>query len=613
MKSGAFRRALGLTILYIGLFFILVLVQFSKGPGLSVKYGGLAVSASYPKAASGRVGGPPESLRLSYSGLSFLISSKSIAESVAADGSSAPLALASVDKLPNGVRVKFSSGVELKATVDGGPPERFALAAAAPDGVVALRLRLVPSRSIRISDDDGRRILESAGAAYELSLAAGSLDQVGGLLSLRPGDPGLGLARIAPAAANPAQTAQAAAAEKLVAQAPKDPDAFKAEIAAWRDKAWSGLSSMRFDPDKIAWRGADGLPGFSEKALTAYVAESLLRGGYADALARVRGARDKWPDKLSYLSAPYLGGLVPRMAALQIADQAEAKRLAQLVSDKSPSIFEKDGLFRFLIDRASPSLAQDAFRFATSIDPAKLSIKQTVGLLASALDAKSILNLKDEDNPFRDPASTADLIAAAARKTASGILLITDDDGSTDVRTSALAGTLLASYGTSAGKPALAGIGQGLVEGFLALADAQGFVPARVMARAGAVDQRTGSIAPEDIYPLVADNPYYPREVSFYRDVAPGFWAWTCAPSLLVQASASRYVFTATFPTGRSHYLAFYGVKPFANIQLYDIDYSPDNEFESYDASGYLYKKDAGALYIKMKHKKDNEDIKLTF
>jgi len=80
-----------------------------------------------------------------------------------------------------------------------------------------------------------------------------------------------------------------------------------------------------------------------------------------------------------------------------------------------------------------------------------------------------------------------------------------------------------------------------------------------------------------------------------------------------VQGSASRYLFLATFPTGRSHYLAFYGIKPFANIQLYDIDYNPDNDFESYDASGYLYNKSSDALYMKMKHKKDAEDIKLTF
>src|SRR5208337_3080219 len=106
MQSGAFRRALGLTLLYIGLFVLAVVVQFSKGPGLSEKFGSLIVSASYPKAAAhANAGTPPESLRLSYSGLSFLISPKSVAETVGADGVTTPLSLTSIDKLPNGILI----------------------------------------------------------------------------------------------------------------------------------------------------------------------------------------------------------------------------------------------------------------------------------------------------------------------------------------------------------------------------------------------------------------------------------------------------------------------------------------------------------------------------
>jgi hypothetical protein len=608
MQIGAFRRALGLTVLYIGLFVLIVVVQFSKGPGLTANFGSLSINASFPKAGHGS--SAPDSLRLSYPGLSFLISPKSAAESVGADGASTPIYLVSVTKLPNGMLVNFSSGVALKATADNGPPERFGLAATAPDGVAAVRLKLALSRFARLSDRDGRRSLDTGGASYDINFGAGSIDATGGSLSLRPGDPGLALAKLPPAEPKPPQ---AASSGGLLAQVPKDPETFKAEIAAWREKVWSGLSSTRFEADRIAWKGSDGLPAFSEKALTAYLAESLARGAFPESLARIRAAKDKWADKLGYLSAPYLGGLVAKMKGLEASDLAETKRLTQLVADKSPSILEKDGLLRFLLDRAPASLAQDAFRYVSGIDPAKLSIKQAVGLLSCALDAKALLNLKDEDNPFRDPAIAAGLIVAAARRTSSGLFLVTDDDGSSDIRTSLAGGCFLAVYGAANAKPALVGIGQGLVEGVLALSDAQGFAPARVVDRGGAVEQRTGTIAPEELYPLVADNPYYPREVSFYRDIAPGVWAWTCAPSLVVQASASRYVFTAAFPAGRSHYLAFYGIKPFANIQLYDIDYSPDSEFESYDASGYLYKKEAGALYVKMKHKKDNEDIKLAF
>jgi len=59
--------------------------------------------------------------------------------------------------------------------------------------------------------------------------------------------------------------------------------------------------------------------------------------------------------------------------------------------------------------------------------------------------------------------------------------------------------------------------------------------------------------------------------------------------------------------------MTFYGVKPFANIKLYDIDYSPDAEFEIYDVSGYFYRKTSSALYLKMKHKSESERIELDF
>jgi hypothetical protein len=609
MKSGAFKRALGLTFLYLGLFVVIVLVQFSRNPGLSEKIGALSISASYPKASRGSAGLVPEIVRLSYAGLVFEIAPKSPAESVSADGVVTALVLTAVDKLPDGVRIKLSSGVEIKATSDRGAAERFLLVASAPDGVAALRLRVAPSPASQFSEADGRLGLTFAGKSYDLALGASSLDQGAGLLSLRPGDSGLAMSKIEPPAA--AEPPRLAAAETFAAQAPKDADAFKAEIAAWRDKVWSGLASTRFDADKLAWKGPDALPVFSEKALAAYLAESLARGSFPDALARVKSAKDKWPDRLGYLSAPYLGGLVPKMKALEASDLAEAKRLTQLVSDKSPTVFEKEGLLRFLVDRSPYSSAQDAFRYFAAVDPAKLTIRQAVGLLCCVVDSKSLL--KDEENPFRNPGAAADRLVAAIRKSSNGYFLVSEDDGSTDLRLSLIAGTALAAYGAATSKPTLVGAGQSLVEGVIGLADAQGFMPSRVLVASGALAQRSGTIAPEDLYSVVADNPYYPHETSFARDISPGVWAWSCAPSLVVQASSSRYMFIASFPAGRSHFLSLYGIKPFVNIQLYDIDYSPDKDFESYDASGYLYNKGAEALYIKMKHKKDAEDIKLSF
>jgi hypothetical protein len=607
MQIGAFKRAIGLVFLYIGLFILVVLLQFSKGPGLSEKIGGMSVSVSYLKSERGKSGAAPEKVRISYAGISFEISPKSAVESIGADGVASALALSAIEKVPNGVRIKLVPGVELKATAYKDATERFFLAASAPDGVGSIRLRLLPSSTVSFFEKDGHRSVSSSGNSYDLSLASGTLDGNAGILVLHPGDSGLSLAKAAPVSP---RSSQPVSSEKFIAQLPKDSEAFKAEIAAWRDKVWSGLSSTRFESDKIAWKGIDGLPSFSEKALVAYLAESLARGSYPDALARVRGATGRWADRLGFISAPYLGGLVPKMKDFAAADQAEVKRVSQVVADKSPTLFEKEGLIRFLVDRSPSSLAQDAFRYSAGVDPSKLTKRQVVGFLGCIVDAKSLL--KDEDNPFRDKSAAADRVVASVRKSSNGFFLVTEDDGSTDLRLSLLAGSYLVAYGNAVSKPALVGVGQSLVEGVIGLADAQGFAPARVLPRE-TLEQRAGTLAPEEIYPLIADNPYYPHAVSFSRDLAPGLWAWTCAPSLTVQASASRYVFSARFLVGSAHFLTFFGVKPFANIQLYEIDYSPDSDFESYNASGYLYSKTMGALFLKMKHKKESEDIKLSF
>ena len=497
--------------------------------------------------------------------------------------------------------------MDLKPTVEKGPTERFSLSATAPDNVTAIRLRFLPKGAGSFVEKDGHRSLASNGGAWDMILAAGSLDGNAGILALRPGDPGLALAKVVPASATPTKPPST---EKFIAQAPKDPEVFKAEVAVWRDKVWAGLSSTRFEPDKVQWKGVDGLSVFSEKSLAVYLAESLARGSYPDALARVRGGIEKRPDKLGLLTAPYFGGLVSKMRDVEVLDQAEVKRLVQLVADKSPTLFEREGLIRFLLDRSPQSLYQDALRFSSGIDPAMLTIRQALGFLGCIVEARSLT--KDADNPFRDKGAVADRLVAAIHKTSKGFFLVTEDDGYSDIRLSLLAGSYLAAFGTASSKPALVGIGQSLVEGVFALADAQGFMPSRVLA-SGALERRTGTLSPEELYPLVADNPYFPHEVSFGRDLGPGLWAWTCAPSLTVQTSASHFVFSARFLTGSAHFLTFYGIKPFTNIQLYEMDYSPDNDFENYNASGYLYNKPAGALFLKMKHKKENEDIKLTF
>jgi hypothetical protein len=609
MKSGALRRGVGLFFLYAGILVILVVAQFSKGPGFSRRIDGLVASATFPKAARGQ-SAAPERVRLSYAGLTIELTPKAPAEAVSPDGSTRQLIPRAVADIEDGVRVDLSSGFAIRATVEKGERELFTLSVDAPGGSAPSSVRLpLAARSAFPYASNGKLVLSSGGGSFEVSLSSASVERDAGRLVLSADGKGLGsvaVARTAKPAARPSQQAQ-----KLAARAPKDAAAFAAAIAPWRDKAWTALSSSRLDAGTLAWRGADGTEAFSEKALAAYLAESLSRGAFAQALETAKGAKKLWPEKLSYLTAPYLGGILAGMQAQEAADAAELKRVAQLAADSSPALSEKEGLVRFLLDRAPSSLAADGLRLLASLDPAKVSLRQAVGLLGCVADSLSLLEASK--NPLAGGGAAAERLVAAVRSAPEGLFLCSEEDGSCDLRLSALAGRYLAAYGALAAKPDLVGVGQGLIEGAAGVADDKGFAPARLTIRDGAVDQRMGSLGPEELYSVIADNPYYPREVSFYREAGPGVWAWTCASSLTMQPGPSGSVFAARFPEGSAHYLAIYGVGTFANIQLYGIDYSADREFEIYNASGFVYDSGRRALYLKMKHKKESEDIRLSF
>ncbi len=609
MSRGYLRRGICLAFLYVGVFIVIVLVQFSKGPGFSRKIGGLSVSATIPKTEPGRTVSP-EKVRISYAGMTIELSELSPAELVVSHGAVKTVLPRSVEAIDNGAQISLSSGHKLIAAVEFGARERFTLTLVPPAGGAAAELRLpLSARSAVPYVSNGKHVLSSGGGSFDVSLVSAAVDHGSLVIEAGAPSPGYGSVSITrvqkPAARPPRQ------AEKLLARQPKSDSEFAAIIASWRDKAWASLSGSRLDAKTATWKGPDGTPVFSEKALAAYLAESLVRGNFAAALEVGKTAKKSWPDKLTELTAPYIGGLMPRMQAREAADASEVKRLSQMIASASPALCEKEGLVTFLLDRAPATLAPEALRALAAFDPAKLSLRQAVGLLGCVVEAQALL--PQSDNPLADIASLPARLLAAVREAPEGLFLVAEEDGSCDLRLSVLAGRYLMAFGASTGKPDLVGIGQGLVEAGIAVSDDQAFAPARLTLRSGAVDLRMGTIAPEDLYPVYIDNPYYTREVSLYREAGPGVWAWTCSPSITYKKSESESVFLSRFPEGLSHYLTLYGIEPFAVIQLYGIDYSADRQFEIYNASGYVFDAGRKTLYLKMKHKRESEDIRLLY
>jgi hypothetical protein len=612
MNSGVMKRAIGLTLAYILVFGLVVLLQFGRNPGFMSRSGRLAVSAGFSQSDKTK----PVSARISFAGLVVGLSSDKPARLIAVDGSSKNLSLVKVARLPNGARLTFDGGIELSAVSDGS---NFSLSASASNADwTALVLPYALQGNSIFQSSPSSLVFEGSGTSYSVSPTAEALGAPAGLassgtISLHLGpESALVMKMMEPVPIKQPQTGKAVAAQGATAlPAAKDASAFKVDLDAWVAKAWLGLSSGRWDGNSLGWRDASGANAqFSEKALVAYLAEAAARGSYADAYARIKPAKNNNPGRLTYLSVPFLGETIAHMRGLESADKDEARRLSSLVQAKDPSIFEKEGLVHFLMDRCSAASAQEALRYAASVDATKLGVRDSVGYLACAVESASYLAAAE--NPFSGAAALADRLASGVKKADSGYFLASED-GSVDLRLSLKAGFALVAFGTSQGKGSLVGAGQALVDSTINLSDSNGFIPAKASLANGALADKSGSLAPEELYPLIASSPYYPREISLYREAGQGVWAWTAAPSVRLETGNSRYLFTVSHSTSYAHYMAIYGIKPFKSIKLYDIDYSPDSAFESYDASGYLYNESSSGLYLKMKHKAQEERIDLHF
>ena len=72
-------------------------------------------------------------------------------------------------------------------------------------------------------------------------------------------------------------------------------------------------------------------------------------------------------------------------------------------------------------------------------------------------------------------------------------------------------------------------------------------------------------------------------------------------------------IYIVEFPEGDTHYIIIKGVSPFNSIYIYDMAFRTDPRFESYNSSGYVYKKSTNTLLLKSRHKSEFEKIRLVY
>ncbi len=601
MKISAFGRAMALGFLYIALFVLLVVVQFPSAGPIRAVSGGVSI-----KGLPSADGKGLRSAEITAAGLRLVFSERYPLVLADAAGKERTTIPASYTTQSSGFTVLFADSSRLRISADADGRASWALVPARPAQQAYIRYELAYGAALLAPAEDGSPRVALAGATYRMSgvLADAALRR----LSITAGR-GTGPTFIAVREVENKQSGSV----QFIAQAPLDAAAWSKEIADWSDKAWSGLSGSGFDAATGTWTAAAGEAGtFDEDSFIAFEAEAMRRGRTEAAAALAGVVRASTRAATTWKSVPFAGRLAVSMAAYEDANLADVKSADRLVQAKSIELFYRPGIIPFLFDRAPYSLAQEAMSLARTLDFSRSDPVQSIRIIEAYLDARDYVG--DDENPFSKAADLVDkALTPAIRKADGKFYLQTAADGSCDALTGLAAGKALIRLADATGKPIYAGIGQSLILGFARLADDSGSVPARVSITNGVLTRSDEQLKAAIAYPYIVDTPYYPHAVSFYKQLGPGAWAWTCASAFSVVSSPDQTTYTATYPAGSSHYVALYGVKPFGRIQLYGLNYNMDAAFENYNASGYFYKKAAGAMYLKMRHKSSDEQVRLFY
>jgi hypothetical protein len=350
-----------------------------------------------------------------------------------------------------------------------------------------------------------------------------------------------------------------------------------------------------------------------EEMTAAYAGEALRRGSYKAAVSAVSPVFLNGRQR-TYVSSVYLGRLGEALRSLNTLDREKLGRLSRQINEKSLDFLKEPHVFEYLAVRGHANFVEEGAGIVRSVDPAQLTLEHTAGILEGFTDWKTCR--PNSDNPFERLTDQACfVISGAIRMTPEGDRVFVFAGQNGEAEFNLRLGKALLDWAESAGDASWAGVARSLILSVLSLGDGSGIV------RAGFLLSGEGEIienpAPSRLttarlHRILRPVEYRPKALPIAIP-ANNIWTWTA--SRLVNASLQNDILdiSVAFPAGETHYMIIRGVRPFVKIQLYNMDYRTDPQFERYDSSGWSYNAQEQALILKMKHRTTVEHVRIFY
>ncbi|MDR1278790.1 MAG: hypothetical protein LBK02_08565, partial [Treponema sp.] len=546
IRKPVFPRIMGLLALYGGVFFILVIIQFTKQGNFTQRIGRATVSGQYRTAAdapenSGAVpleggvsvffGGLEFRLRDGSAGDDFVLIDRNGRRQPAEPEWMTASGDAAVFRLPGGTEIAFTTqyaGASAELRISGD----FAGGAAGVD----IPIRALRSSRIR-EGGDGKLTVTAEGINYVF----GPLEEraAGALIPLRAGG--------APVVYRAAPEKKAFdPAEYILPQAASS-RTYNDYIVRWRDQHFSLWNQI--------------VPGQNDEDMViAYSGEAVRRGAYKAAVSAASPAFLEG-SRRTYESSVYLGNMSSALQSFAALEREKISRLSRQINERSPDFLREPQVFEYFAVRAYGSFIDDGVAIVRALDPAGLSLGLTPGIFEGWLDLKQYR--AHGDNPFDRLIDQACYIVSedigkageirrspgGAAVPAAGNRVFAFREDSADMEFNLRLGRALWRWAESAGRSDWAALGRSLIVSVLSLADGAGTVPRSLLVSAAGEIQEAPAprISSARLYRILTPGEYHPRSAPIGSGVN-GIWAWTAVSALGAAQENNVLDISVSFP-----------------------------------------------------------------
>lgn len=574
MRKHPVRKFLGLTVLYAVVIVGIFVLQFKTESVFTKTFGELRVSMAQTETKTQETV-LKNQLQANFKGLTFVANSNTPATvSNSSDGGSTNLVLASWKEVnPNSVEFAFTDGSTLTFSVSDSTPNAFLTISAAPSGnndSLSIVCKTAGGYSVKEATAN-RMILSSRDKMYSLNAPRLEHDRIV-------------LTKESPLASytayDPSKHFEFTAAAGIEGC---DANTYTAKVEQLKNAIVTQFEHAA---------SSSQISSITEKEITAYVAEMCSREKYNKAIDTVPSSF-KQGNKRTYLSVPYFPGLVAMDETLVSHNQRMASLVQSAIQGNNPDIFTVEGISDYILrEKKKPSI-KTLLAMPSTLNPFEPTVSQAFALIT--VYAK--IHQTDPD--------TAALLASAIEpctkviqentKLEEDIITVTENDIPLSSVQAVEAGWALIQLGRISSRPEIEDTG-------------------RLLASQNLTEETLGNLQTlAELYPLIAENKFYPHMQILGYYGSECVWAWTSASSIRYALMPGGVVnINIDFPLTYSHYILMKGVPTFhANIEIQGLRFRTDPRFESYNSSGYVYNEITKTFYLKSRHKSQVELVRL--